>query len=110
MDDSRHAAAIWSADAALQFGHGLVPWMTAHGRDRHHGGARASIRPRVGAVDDEPLNGPWQLANIELQFGHGLVPWMTTNSCASSRQLKPSLQFGHGLVPWMTVAGGRRRK
>ncbi len=85
----------------LQFGHGLVPWMTPAIAGRRRRIPLASIRPRVGAVDDQLVGVVDERLKEVLQFGHGLVPWMTVWAL-SNLSLAMWLQFGHGLVPWMT--------
>ncbi len=53
MDDLAGGVALLGKVQELQFGHGLVPWMT-----------EVQVMISGGAAGT-------------LQFGHGLVPWMT---------------------------------
>src|SRR5258708_477667 len=59
----------------LQCGHGWAPWRTE--RDRHESGRRpvASMRPRLGAVENLVMLKMLDALLILLQCGHGWAPW-----------------------------------
>ena len=68
----------WGAQEALQFGHDSSPWMTNRPAIDGDGGAGASIRPRLIAVDDAGTAASKAAIAASLQFGHDSSPWMTS--------------------------------
>ena len=120
MDDPAAASQAPVPPAALQFGHDSSPWMTPDAVLPGPLGQRASIRPRLIAVDDVEVLAedvslgvasirPRLIAvddarfsagvpgrSFGLQFGHDSSPWMTTrtppgSSCPRRASIRPRL-------------------
>ncbi len=69
---------------------------------------RASIRPRLNAVEN-PNSQSWLARpRPRLQFGHGSTPWRTIAEQYDCEVRHDKLQFGHGSAPWRTTTPTKR--